>query len=212
MWLRRRAAWQSPIIGRGPALTVVLFAINLPRELVDLPDGSIGVRCPPEIANAPRETFSPSMVARLGDWRFDDAYAQSNADHSFTFATMDDLPEAYALKASLRFAPGTREAGFVVHTTPDFRQGFQIFITSDQMGYQPLPRTFWVPPSPVRSHSLELTQPVEIQIYVEGTLVEVFLGGEVAMVSRAYNRSGRSLGFYARDGRVEWLNIQLQRL
>lgn len=184
----------------------------LPRELVPLTDGGIGVRCAPEITAVAREALPVQIQPRYGEWSVSGGGARGTAEHGFAFATIDDLPDAYLLRAQLSLTPGTRDAGFILHTTPDLQKGYQVHIQRGQLSYEPLPRKFWTPPAPVRPHNVHLTRRTEVLIFVEGTTVEVFVGGQVAFATRAYDPTGGSLGLFVQDGRARWHDLRIERL
>ncbi len=51
--------------------------------------------------------------------------------------------------------------------------------------------------------------PMHLSLVVDGTMATLYAAGHVALTTRMYNYSGRSLGVFAQHGAVKFENIRI---
>jgi beta-fructofuranosidase len=63
-----------------------------------------------------------------------------------------------------------------------------------------------------RPISLSPAKPIELKVFVDGAICEVYAGGKVTMSARLYNRHSGDWGVFVNEGGAHFRNIKLMTL
>jgi beta-fructofuranosidase len=167
------------------------------HELFQRPDGSLGVRLPETV----RAAFAPAV---------EKGSAHLRAPGGFAVHTAGELPgdrrTAVLLDADLTCQPGTCAFGLFLRGSADFEQAYYLRFEpgSQRLVFDRWPRPGDQPFQPESERPLAITPgvPLRVQVILEGTLVEVYVAGEVALSYRLYELEGRQWGAFVQDGEV----------
>ncbi|MDQ6706625.1 MAG: hypothetical protein M3Z85_11700, partial [Acidobacteriota bacterium] len=173
------------------------------RELVQLPDGSLGTTFPAEMMPATGEP-----VASKGG-------ATVRASEGFGAVALESLPENARIAATLTASAGTMAFGLVLRGEEDIKSGLQL-------RFQPaLRRVAWLP---VEATSLTVTplaslegvngfdNPIQLEVITKGDLFDVSINGVRTLAHRAPNLAGKRLFIFAHNGELTVSNLVIRRL
>jgi beta-fructofuranosidase len=185
------------------------------HEVTQRADGTLATRLPASVkqyfANPQPVRFDPAAEpqrppAGAGQVVLD-------APGSFRYMSAGGLPETALLEATAVFTESTKglgvmlrasadgEAGYYVRVEP--RRGRLVFDAWPRPGDRPsmleLERPIAVRPG----------QPVQLTVYVDGTICEVYLDHQAAMSARMYNHPAGHWGLFVSEGGASFSDVRL---
>ncbi len=183
------------------------------HEIEQQPDGSLTVRVPDTVDRA----FSSAVPIRfergLGNWKADASGVTLRGRDSWCCAMAGSSPSACRISATIRFSRDTRGCGILLRMSDDLENGYYVRLEPSRhrlvLDSWPRPgdRPFWVelerpiPLDPGVSHRMVL--------FVEGSILEVYLDDRAAMSSRLYDHTTGGWGVFATEGEVEFRDVSL---
>lgn len=183
-------------------------ALSMAREIYSSPDGTQLFQRPvAEITEAFTETVldistHPAPINPVGAWSYVDGKLCGSADGSCRFKVPDD----YMLQCTVRLDPaatlkiGLRQqadgAGYPLVVNPAKQE---VSITRAGIRY-------------ARSVALDLSRPVSIQAFVQGSIIEFFINDRYAFTLRCYDFTAGDLSLGVAGGSVEILDLTIQTL
>ena len=194
------------------------------HEIFQREDGTLGVRVPAPV----RDAFSVSQAVDLQpvtgqcDCKGNEARINGSVNGTGTFAaaTAGLLPDNCKITATIEFTHPTRDFGIMLRAYDDFEQGYFIRLkTAPQtLCFETLfgmfPRTGNVPRMTGLERPLALApgKPVALEIFVAGTICEIYANGQIALSARMYNLKSGNWGVFVTEGEANFHNITLQTL
>jgi len=185
-------------------------AISLPREAQLSEEGELGWRVAEEIQNAwsrplPHLSFKPIT----GRWRMSPEGPRVDARGAFAMAVAQGVPPSFRLETYVALSAGREaaeflrtSAGFVVRFGEDGESGYVVAL--DARRQQVLVRRWarWGDPEPMCAQPIRLIpgQPAHVDLYLDESLLEVFVDDHIALSARCYDHTSGALGFWAQDG------------
>ena len=182
--------------------------LSLPRELVPQESGSLHVKAPEEIVAAfdqvglPEEEL-PRPLRIAGQWRIRGRVITGTEVEGRALCAYD-VPADYLLSCTVTLHEPSALAGFLLRTDEDCSRGYLVVL--DQ-GQQRLAVHRYEPAADLPA---EFTRPVELRphrkykvhLFVQGSILEVFVNDEVCLATRMYDwREGR-LGLVVDNGQA----------
>jgi beta-fructofuranosidase len=162
------------------------------HELFQRADGSLGARIPSTV----HEFLSPPVEVK--------APLRLDGTGKFAQLRLGELPDCARIRLRLRFSESTRTCGIFLRGSEDGNAGYflrlepqrgrVVFDLWPRPGDQPFLTGL------ERPLVLKAGEPVEIELYVNGTLCEAYLNGEVALSARMYEQQGEGWGVFASEG------------
>ena len=112
------------------------------------------------------------------------------------------------------FTEPTKGFGVMLRTSQDFETGYYVRIEPQRarLVFDAYPRRGDLPfmvelERPIR---VKPGQPIKITLYVDGSICEVYLDGQVAMSARMYDHPQGNWGFFASEGSSVFSDIHLK--
>ncbi len=174
-----------------------------------------GRRCAGHCGRGLRPPRPVTLRPGLGECRLGERSASVAAPGSFGCAVGGALPETCKIEASVTFTEGTRGCGLMLRASDDLESAYYIRIEPHR---QRLVLDLWPRAGDV-PHLVELERPlalapgvpVELKVFVDGTVCEVYAAG-VAMSARLYNLKSGDWGVFVSDGsaRFEDLTVKMR--
>ena len=194
-----------------------------PREITAQPDGSLGVRCPEEIVEAFRKvTIQPGMPVQheivTGSWSTTRGSLVGELEDGFAITKLQQAPDDYFLKTTLRLNSIVTSAGFVIRASDKLASGYVLalepFSRRVAFQYWRHPGGFLGDPQPCVEQSFDVRpgQPVECRIIVEGTILEAFFDEEISLSTRMYNHRKGQLCLFVENGQAKFDNLYLAEM
>lgn len=191
--------------------------ISLPREAWAAgPGDEIGWKVPDEIQNAWSVPLPDLMVTPLcGKWRRLPTGPRVQAGDGFALSVARVVPASYRLETFVYMAFDQDEAafrrttaGFILRLDEAGESGYVVALEPARQQVVLRKWQRWGDPEPmaVQRMHLQRGRPVHVDLYLDGTLLEVFLDDRVVLSGRCYDHTEGGLGFWAQDGNVVFSN------
>ena len=192
------------------------------HEIVQNLDNSLSVKVPGTIDNYFKKELTQTFTPILGKWKIEKNKLSTDAIDSFSSAFVSKTPSSCKISATVKFGKNTRGCGIILRASSDLDKGYYIRLEplNNRLVFDSWPREksslypYYVSDNPFW---LELERPIklmsdilyEIKVFIEDTICEVYLNGEVAMSTRMYNlRKGR-WGVFVQEGIAEFSNLNI---
>lgn len=198
------------------------------HEIVQRSDGTLGTRVPGSVDAAFSVTQPVELSGIAGEW------AEISASHNegvslncrepYAFAgciTRDELPDICKISATVRFSPETQGVGFMLRTENalDFAYYVTLEPQRDRVTFRgPIMqseeggKTFPYEVELERPFEFEANANIEIRIFVDGTICEIYVGGRVAMSARMYDIEQGRLGLFVNQGEAAFTDVKIETL
>ncbi|MDD6142307.1 MAG: glycoside hydrolase family 32 protein [bacterium] len=185
-------------------------------------DGSLGVSPLPilkeQLPTRNRWKWQPLN----GEWKVEDNNLSVSSPYGYAdIITRNEVPETALLETTVTFQPGTDRVGIALQVDEDFTKGYYFYLEPNrQRLHYRGPLTVheqggWTFPYDVeleRPVNLKAGEPCHVQIYIDSTVVVIYVNGDVALSTRAYDLHSRKFGLIVSDGEAEFRDTQLYTL
>lgn len=183
------------------------------HEVIQNVDGTLSVRLPDSIkdyfANQKPVKFVDSFKAPLPT----EGTIHLDGLGSFRCVSAEKLPEMAMIRATAIFTAPTKGFGVMLRTRSDFEVGYYVRIEPhrQRLVFDAWPRKGDCPQmiELERQIHVEPDRPVQITIYVDDSLCEVYLDNQVAMSARMYNHVEGNWGLFVSEGCATFSDIHL---
>jgi hypothetical protein len=184
------------------------------RELIQYPDGSLGMKFPPELIPEAGEPL------KLGS----NATIRVSAPGKFAMASLEGMPRNLRLSARVVPQPGAREFGLCVRGRGDYDGGCELrFDPAGRRAQYGVPRDHGPAPEAKdriasgRDYALQnverLDRPFTLEVIVKDDIVDACINQRRTMISRRDPEpAGDHLFFFARDGEVTFEAVEVRPL
>jgi beta-fructofuranosidase len=183
------------------------------HELIQRPDGTLAVRIPAAV----KDFFLVSHELEFGGLApgAQPAAARVDLDGTAGFRSqpMGLLPTSALIEVTVAFSAPTLRFGIMLRTSPDSEKGYEVRVEPQRarLVFDSWPRAgdipYWIESE--RPVHLLPGKPLQITLYVDGTICEIYLDRQVALSTRMYDHLQGSWGFFVSDGRAEFTHIRL---
>jgi len=194
------------------------------RELVQSPNGDLGLKFVPEMIPACGPPLPLRMAAKKGDVRGDFATLRVRAAQSISYAAVDDVPHDSRIRLTVRPAPGVEVFGVCLCGEGDYRAGSELsfrpasnhvqFAHPHEGGLgkkQPVVTlmggdTGALPPMTA------LNEPFTLDIITKDRILDVCIGDRRTFIARRSDPGGNRLFLFAQGGEVIFEQIDVRPL
>ncbi len=183
------------------------------HELYQRPDGTLAVRIPESVQShiCQPQSFQMGQV-----FNADLSPVQEinlDAQNSFSCVSFGDMPQNAMIETTAIFQDPTKGFGVMLRTSSDLENGYSIRIEPQhsRLVFDTWPRPGDQPymVGLERAVSLQPGTEVELQVYINETLCEIYLNQQVALSVRMYNHSEGEWGVFASEGCVKFSKTRL---
>jgi beta-fructofuranosidase len=196
------------------------------HELIQQPDGTLGVAMPAAIRNRFATEQPVELAARSGDWSIRDRVASVVATDSYADVLGPLLDRPAVVSCDITFEPGTRGCGLLITNgdDPDDSYVLRLEPTAGRLVFDRWPRR---PAGPLQwqiggeiAHAVELERsadltpgrPHRLEVLIDGTACIAYLDGRVALSTRIYGTGNRRCGWFVSQGAGTISAISVQSL
>ena len=181
----------------------------LPREIYPGPAGQLYSRPAAEVTAAFTETAldlasAPQPDSMIGTWKYQDGKLGCGPDGG---ACRFNVPDDYLLQCTVQLDPAATltvrlrqqkqdVAGYPLVVSPK-HQAASLSRAQNRFG---------------RKVELAAAQPITIQAFVQGAIIECFINARFAFTCRAYDFSTGNLGLQVEGGQMKVLGLTVKRL
>ncbi len=183
------------------------------HELVQNLDGTLGVRIPENV----RKFFATQQPVHFNKGFKSplplSEKVQLEGSGSFRCLSAGWLPETALIEATAVFTDPTKGFGVMLRTSEDFEAGYYARVEPlrGRLVFDAWPRRGDYPFMVELERPIHVQQgkPVQMTIYVDGSICEVYLDNQVAMSARMYNHLVGNWGLFVSEGSVSFTDIRL---
>ena len=192
------------------------------REVTQRPDGSLAFQCPPEILRSCGPTIPAELQGKLGTWSGQVRGFRANRVDGLAYAVAEDLPANLLVEMVITLKPNTRSAGIMFRTTPDLARGYMVRLEPNlgRVVFDHWPKGWprvrgehpFSVQRPLHPRHFSWEKPIAIQLLIDGTIAEVFVDNQVALVTRVYDHKDGDIALYVEHGEAEFEDITFKSL
>ena len=187
--------------------------ISLPREAVTDASGRVCWRPAEEIAAAYGPGQSPGSLTPLsGTWQHVGASdAEGVAPDGMALARFAPVPPGYRLRVEVAFDPSHERAiaGLVLRYGGEGEHGYVIALDRGRGEVSIRPWQRWGDAEPYAAQPVDLSSTATVDVYLDGTVLEVFVNNQVALSARCYNHAEGDLCLWVQHGGARFREITL---
>ncbi len=192
--------------------------LMIPRELTPLPNGELAETCPQEILDACGPDLDLSLDVRLGEWHESGSSLQGGRLDGLAYAVVRDCPSDVLLEFDLTFSADSIAAGLYFRSRPDLTGGYALRLEPDwnrvaiERWQEPTPSQRRVVPLAARPLAAVPGKPIPVQLFIDGSIIEVFVDRRWSTCCRGYDFDTGELGFFVENGEATFENVRLRQL
>ncbi len=179
------------------------------HELNQISDGSLSVSVPPELTRQYTKAIELAADFRLGNWSSDANGVRVEVPDSFAWCLLGSEATECCLDVTIDVDAGTRAAGVLLRADDTLDHYFQIRLEpgSRRVVFDRWPRPGDEPFIFERPLDYRTGKPVKLQIFRQGTVVIVYIDGQVALSTRAYEGAGENWGLFVSEGAARFTGL-----
>lgn len=193
------------------------------REVIQQPDGSLAVKCPEQILRSCGPSIPSKLEAKLGEWSGKGRTFHGKRVDGLAYAVTGGVHADLLVEVIVTLRPQTSCAGILFRTTSDLAQGYMLRleprlcrVVFDRwprigVGNEGSDRPFMVERS-LHPDRLAWGKPIVIQLFIHGTIAEVFVGNQVAMVTRIYDCKEGCVALFVENGEAKFQDVTVRSL
>jgi beta-fructofuranosidase len=183
------------------------------HELVQESDGTLNVKVPATVDAAIHENASYEFKPGLGPARISPDGVELNVPGSFGCSAAGTMPLRCKIEATVAFEDNTRGCGIMLHANDDLNTAYYIRL---EPARHRLVLDCWGRPGDVpywieleRPLKLEPGRPVDLKVFVDGTVCVAYASNRIAMSTRLYNLKQGSWGVFVNEGVARFRNVRI---
>jgi beta-fructofuranosidase len=183
------------------------------HQIVQESDGTLSVTVPESINRAFDHAVPVRFETGLGERQMTGDGVQIVAPDSFACAAAGALPSSCKIEATVRFGENTRGCGLMLRASDDFERAYYVRLEPGRhrLVLDSWPRRGDLPFMVELERPLELhpDRPVEIKLFLDGSICEVYAGGKIAMSARLYSLPAGTWGLFVNEGTAHFSGVRL---
>lgn len=185
------------------------------HKVLQNPDGTLRVAPEPHVDAALGQEVPLTVEPVLGEWKNDSKGGVLSAPCGFGGVLLDQVPRQCKLEATLRFTPDTRRFGIALQVDENYDTGYYLVLepARNRLEYVSGIR-FWGEDGEggkMFPYAVEMERPLalepgkdyKVKVFVEDTVLVVYINDDIAMNARMYDYKDRRFGLFAIDGEME---------
>lgn len=195
------------------------------HELFQETDGTLTVNVPPTINAAWNNPFESRLSSHIGDVKFWGNQIEIAAPSSFGCAAAAVMPERCKIETQIQFEEGTHGCGIMLRTSDDLESSFYVRLEpqNGRVVFDSWPRGSG-PEHPITSTDgghmtgldrwikLEQGTPIDVKIFVDGTIAVIYVGERVSLCTRMYDLRNGGWGLFVNQGSAKFQNTRVTEL
>ena len=189
------------------------------HELWQREDGTLAVKPVPALSQALTVRNDVRWKPMNGSWQVSEAGLAVQTPGVYAeILSRNEVPETAELKFTFSFTEGTQRVGLALQVDEDFANGYYFYFDPKRQRVEfkgPL-RMFeqggWTFPFDVeleRPLSLKPNQTYQVRLFVDETVMCLYVNDEVALTTRGYDLHNRSFALVVDDGSAKFSPVQL---
>jgi beta-fructofuranosidase len=202
------------------------------REVLQKPDGSLAFKCPQELLDCCGPELPLKFASPSGHWSQQDRRAHARRLDGLAYAVTEPVAPDGLLELVLTLKPNTRSAGIFFRTTGDLERGYMLRLepSRGRIVFERWPKSwpwkqeFWrnigaargthpfMVQRTVLPEQFSWERPMTVQLFLQGTIAEVFVNQELALVARIYEHRDGCLALFVEHGEADFEGMTFRPL
>lgn len=188
------------------------------HKLIQNHDGTLSVTFPVTVDQAFTVLQAIEIEPLNGQWNCHEGSAKITSPYSYACALLPAVPKECKFEADVCYEGSPREFGVALQVDENFDLGYylcfepyrnRIQYKSGIRMYEDGGKMFPYEVEMERPIALHAGTDYHIKIFVQDTILEVYVNDEVALSSRMFNHTGRRFGLFVAEGDALFKNIKL---
>lgn len=188
------------------------------HKLIQNPDGTLYVTPPTAVDNAFPCENELKLQPLVGDWKLSEKEAQVNSPCGYSSLLMNKVPECCKLEMDVCFDDAPREFGIALQVDNDFSLGYYLIFEPNRNRvqyktglrmYEDGGKMFPYEVEQERPFDFEKGKTYKVRVFVQDTILLLYLGDRIALGTRMFDRKGFQFGLFVSDGSAKFSNIKL---
>jgi beta-fructofuranosidase len=183
------------------------------HEVVQEADGHLSVKVPASVDQAFHQKATYKFQPAVGPCKILPGVVQLAVPGAFGCATAGSMPSRCKIEATVNVEANTRGCGLMLRAGDTFDAAYYVRLepARNRLVLDSWPRPgdvpFWVElERPIR---LEPQQPVDLKVFVDGTVCVVYVANKIAMSTRLYDLKQGGWGVFVNEGSARFRNVQI---
>lgn len=190
------------------------------HQLLQQPDGTLGVTCPEALDRAFDASAALEMEPLTGDWSLGERSAAVCTPFGYASLLMNRVPTCCKLEMDVSFEKMPREFGIALQVNDDFAKGYYLIFEPNRgriqyktglRMYEDGGKMFPYEVEQERPFEWETGRRYKVHVFVEDSILLLYVDDRVALGTRMFDIKGANFGLFASDGDARFENIQLMR-
>ena len=184
------------------------------HELTELTAGGFTLRAPAAQDDLFVQSTALSFRPEIGDWRIDPAGYSAEAVDAFAACTLGEMPYTAMIEARITCQKGTRGCGLLLRCDEQMERYYQIRWEPgrSRVVIDRWPRPGDEPFMMERAIPAGNSEELKLKIFVEGTVLVVYINQSVALNCRMYNHTSGQLGLFVSEGGAAFDSVTMRAL
>mgnify|MGYP000868936466 CR=1 FL=1 len=188
------------------------------HELWQDENGDLFVKPIPQVLEAVGREEPLQMQALTGEWKLEKDQAKVDTPYDFSALLLNPVGETSRLSFDVEVAGDNPSIGIAVHVGETFTVGYYLLIDFGRRriefksGVRMTERGGQMFP-----YEVELERPLpmstgksfHVDVIADGTILEAYVDGKIALGTRMYDQTGGCFGLYASDGKAVFRDIKV---
>lgn len=190
------------------------------HEIHQEKDGELYVTVPDGVDKAFNKQSPITFDVKAGDVKITGNDVRIVAPGSFGASAAGLMPERCKIETTIQFEPNTRGCGLMLRASDDLDSVYYVRLEpqSNRLVFDAWPRGTYHPITGASGHfmldlerqlGLSPNQPVDLKVFVDGTVCVVYAAGKIAMSTRMYNLPKGRWGVFANEGAATFRDLRL---
>lgn len=188
------------------------------HKLIQREDGTLCVTPPEAVDHAFASPVQPSFCPMNGDWGLTDTGASVRSPYGYASLLMDRVPALCKLEMDVCFTETPREFGIALQLDNDFAMGYYLLFEPNRNRvqyktglrmYEDGGKMFPYEVEQERPFTWEAGKRYHLRIFVQDSILLLYLDDTIALGTRMYDRTGGKFGLFVAEGSASFENIRL---
>jgi beta-fructofuranosidase len=184
------------------------------HELHRLADDGFRVTAPSELEAMFSHPEALTFQPHFGKWQAsEDSYVVQADDH-FAACTLGELPDSCLIQGSIVCSSQTRSCGILLRSDPELEHYYQVRWEPgrNRVVFDRWPRPGDQPFMLERPLDLVGEEQLQLKIFVDGSIVVVYINDSLALNCRGYDHRSGQLGLFVSEGGATFDHVSLKSL
>ena len=188
------------------------------HKLIQNQDGTLSVTVPSTVDNAFSNSKAMEIEPLNGTWNLRNGNAEIASPYAYASALLPLIPRECKLEIDVHFEGSPREFGIALQVDENFDLGYYLCFEPyrNRLQYKTGIRMY-EDGGKMFPYEVEMERPIalrpntdyHVRIFVQDTILEVYINEEIALSTRMFNYLDRRFGLFVSEGEAHFKNIKL---